>query len=69
MTVASKPGDRVRVRVENHPVGHLKWDKGTELRLANLVGTRIYHYLVAMDKDGPAATGIVLNAEDIEPDV
>jgi hypothetical protein len=68
MSGALKVGDRVRVRVENHPDGHLKGDKGTALRVAKLGGTGTYHYLVAMDKDQPDATGIVFNGDEIEPD-
>ena len=69
MSSTFKSGDRVRVRVENHPAGHRKGDKGTVLRVANLVGTRIYYYLVGMDKDGPGPRGVHFNAEEIEPDV
>jgi hypothetical protein len=69
MSEALKPGGRVRVRIDNHPHGNLKGDKGTVLRVANLVGTRIYYYLVAMGKDGPQATAVHFNADEIEPDV
>jgi hypothetical protein len=37
--------------------------------VATLTATDIHFYLVAMDRDGREATGILFNAEDIEADV
>ena len=69
MSSAFKSSDRVRVRVENHPQGYPAGDEGMVLRVATLEATDIHFYLVAMDRDGRETTGIVFNAEDIEPDV
>jgi hypothetical protein len=69
MSRAFKSGDRVRVRVENHPHGYPVGEKGKVLRVATLEATDIHFYLVAMDRDGRETTGILFNAEDIEPDV
>jgi hypothetical protein len=69
MSSTFKSGDRVRVRVETHPHGYRAGDKVTVLRVATLTATDIHFYLVAMDRDGRETTGIVFNAEDIEPDV
>lgn len=64
-----KVGDRVRVRNEDPQNGYHVGDEGAILRVETLATTRIRYYLVAMDKDGPEATGVLFNADDIEPDV
>jgi hypothetical protein len=69
MSSAFKSSDRVRVRVEDHPRGYQKGDKGTVLRVATLEATDIHFYLVVMDRDGPMTRGITFNADDIEPNV
>jgi hypothetical protein len=39
------------------------------VRVAKLAATRIHYYLVVMDKNGPDATRILFNADEVEPDV
>jgi hypothetical protein len=70
MSRALKAGDRVRVTIRNRIAGYGPGDKGTVLRepsTATITGER--YYTVAMDKDGPNATGVVFAEEEIEPDV
>ena len=65
-----KPGDRVRVTLHNRPAGYQVGDKGTVVRgasTATITGER--YYTVAMDRDGPDATGVVFGQDEIEPDV
>jgi hypothetical protein len=63
-------GDRVRVTLRNRMAGYQPGDKGTVMRGAStspVTGER--YYTVVMDKDEPAATGVVFAADEIEPDV
>ena len=63
-------GDRVRVTARNRVAGYVPGDRGTVLRepsTATVTGERLYS--VAMDKDGPDATGILFTEEEIEPDI
>jgi hypothetical protein len=69
MSEAFKPGDRVRLRIGNHPHGYRRGDQGTVLRVATRAVTGEPYYLVAMDKDGPGTSGAVFAEEEIEPDV
>jgi hypothetical protein len=52
MSGVFKSGDRVRVRVEDHPRGYQAGDEGTVLRVATLGATDIHFYLVAVARDG-----------------
>ena len=59
-------GDRVRVTGRNRMYGYQPGDKGTIVREAIRAPTGTRYYLVAMEKDDPAHTGVVFNAEEIE---
>jgi hypothetical protein len=63
-----KKGDRVRVTRLNRMYGYQPGDKGTITREAIRAPSGTRYYLVAMDKDNPAHTGVVFNAEEIEAD-
>jgi hypothetical protein len=63
-----KPGDRVRVTERCQTQGYHAGDKGTVLE-GPPAGAGDRSYIVAMDKDGPSATTIILLSEEIEPDV
>jgi hypothetical protein len=70
MSRALKAGDRVRVTARNRLAGYVPGDKGRVLReplTVTINGER--YYTVAMDKDGPNATGVVFAADEVEPDV
>jgi hypothetical protein len=70
MNRASRAGDRVRVTIRNRVAGYAPGDRGTVVRepsTATITGER--YYTVAMDKDGPGATGVVFAEDEIEPDV
>jgi hypothetical protein len=69
MSAPRKAGDRVRVTTACRAQGYQPGDKGTVLRASTLVTTRSPYYTVAMDKDGPDATGVVFAEDEIEPDV
>jgi hypothetical protein len=63
-----KPGDRVRIRVENPAHGRKLGEKGTVLRVApsSLTGEPVY--VVTMDRDGNILEFYFLTGE-IEPDL
>jgi hypothetical protein len=69
MSSALRPGGRVRVRVGHHPHGYHAGDKGIVPRVATPMATDINHELLAMDKDGPEATRVLFNTDEIGPDV
>ena len=69
MSSALRPGGRVRVRVGHHPHGYQAGDKGIVPRVATPMATDINHELLAMDKDGPEATRVLFNTDEIGPDV
>jgi hypothetical protein len=64
-----RPGDRVRVTDLNRLAGYQPGDKGTVLRVSTLATTGAPCYTVTMDKDGPAAAGVVFDEGEIEADV
>jgi hypothetical protein len=68
MSEELKPGDRVRLRIRNHPHGYRQGDTGTVLRVATRAVTGEPYYLLAMDGDGPDSTGALVHALDVEPD-
>jgi hypothetical protein len=68
MSALLKAGDRVRVTAANRTQGYHPGDKGTILRASTLVTTGAPYYTVAMDKDGPDATGVVFEGAEIEAD-
>jgi hypothetical protein len=64
-----KPGDRVRVTGRSRTKGYRAGDKGTVLEgPADQAGAGEKSYVVAMDRDGPSSTSVVLGADEIEPD-
>jgi len=63
------PGQRVRVTVRNSVAGYQPGDKGTVLRASVSAATGERNYTVAMDKDGPDATGVLFMEWEIEADV
>ena len=62
------PGQRVRVTVRNSVAGYQPGDKGTVLRASVSAATGERNYTVAMDKDGPDATGVLFMEWEIEAD-
>jgi hypothetical protein len=64
-----KPGQRVRVTPRNRMTGYLPGDKGTVLRVSSAGTTGERSYVVEMDKDDPAHSGVVFTEDEIEPDV
>jgi hypothetical protein len=62
-------GQRVRVTVRNCLAGYQPGDKGTVLRASVSAATGERYYTVAMDKDGPDATGVLFAEGEIESDV
>jgi hypothetical protein len=69
MSAALKPGDRIRITARNRTHGYQPGDKGTVLRVSELVTTGSPYYTAAMDKDDPDHTGVVFAEGEIEPDV
>ena len=63
-----KKGNRVRVTGRNRMYGYQPGDEGTIVREAVRALSDTRYYLVAMDKDNHAHTGVVFNAEEIEAD-
>jgi hypothetical protein len=68
MSALLKAGDRVRVTTASRAQGYQLGDKGKVLRSSTLVTTGSPYYTVAMDKDGPDATGVVFEGGEIEAD-
>ncbi len=64
-----KPGDRVRVTSRNRMAGYHPGDKGSVLRVSTASATGAHYYVVAMDKDDPAKSGVVFAEDEIEADV
>jgi hypothetical protein len=60
-----KPGDRVRLTVQNRMGGYQPGDKGVVVREL-VAGIQTCYFLVAMDKDDPVKTGVVFTADEIE---
>jgi hypothetical protein len=63
-----KPGDRVRVTTRSRMYDYRPSDKGTVLRASVSAATGERNYTVAMDKDGPDATGGIFAEGEIEAD-
>jgi hypothetical protein len=64
-----QPGERVRVTAANRVSGYQPGDKGTVQRAVISTATGVTHYLVMMDKDDPAKSGVVFAADEVEPDI
>jgi hypothetical protein len=64
-----KAGDPVHVTVHIRLLDYQPRDKGTVLRAGSQPSIGRRYYLVAMDKDGPDATGVLFGDDEIEPDV
>jgi hypothetical protein len=62
-----KPGDRVRLTVQNRRIGYEPGDKGTVVWGPNSSYSGKIFYLVSMDKDGPG-NGVTFTAKEIEAD-
>jgi hypothetical protein len=62
-------GDRVHVTVRILILGYQPGDKGTVLRTGSQPSIGGRYYLVAVDKDGPDATGVLFGDDEIEADV
>lgn len=74
MSVALKPGDRVRVTVKDLLNRFQPGDKGTVQRVMETsVDARYYagarYYTVAMDKAGPNGSTVIFAESEIEADV
>jgi hypothetical protein len=63
-----KPNDRVRVTEGNRVSGYQPGDKGAVLREIVSTSHGALYYLVAMDKDEPAKSGVVFRFDEIEAD-
>jgi len=63
-----KPGDRVRLTVQNRRIGYEPGEKGTVLWGPNTSHSGQIIYLVSMDKDDPG-NGATFTAREIEADV
>jgi hypothetical protein len=62
-----KPGDRVRLTVQNRRIGYEPGDTGTVVWGPNSSYNGKIFYLVSMDKDGPG-NGVAFTAKEIEAD-
>ena len=69
MSCQLKAGDRVRVTVRNRMHGYQTGDQGTVVRQVVAGPSGTCYYLVAMDKDDPAKTGVVFTNDEIELDL
>jgi hypothetical protein len=63
-----KAGDRVRLTTRDFEPDYRPGDKATVLSGPHPIPSGGHFYVVTMDKDGLAATGITINASEIELD-
>ena len=68
MSQEPKTGDRVLVTTGDFEPEYRPGDKGTVLSGPHPVPSGGFFYVVAVDKDGSAGTGIVFHAGEIELD-
>jgi hypothetical protein len=61
-----KTGDRVRVTTRNFEPDYQRGDKGTVMSGPHQTPSGGFFYVVQMDKDGPAAAGIIVHEEELE---
>jgi hypothetical protein len=69
MSPELKVGDRVRVSVRNRMHGYQTGERGTVVRQLVAGPSGTCYYLVAMDEDDPAKTGVVFTNDEIELDL